>query len=360
MVVLSLFDGISCGYLALKRVLEGLTVEEIKIDKYFASEVDNSAIKIATTNNPEIIEIGDVRKVSYNKKRGILSTENGDFSVEHIDLLIGGSPCTDFSSIGLSRGMVAEDKPILDLETYLQYKREGYTFTGYSYLFWEYMRILNEIQPNYFLLENVLMAKKWRNLLTETIGYAPIEINSELVSAQWRRRLYWTNIPFVDKPEDKHIILDDILDSNADTKDCMFSAIVKKNLPNLVVKYSLIPKRFNAYNAVEITDKACTLTTGSRVSGSSATLQWVKLDKGEHIVKEGILDNIYPVDLEDGRYNLRCLSLLEMERLQTLPDNYTNIEGLSASARGKCIGNGWTVDVIKHILSYIPFDQLGQ
>ena len=350
MVVLSLFDGISCGYLALKRLKEHYNENYPSIDKYFASEIESTAIKIATTNNSDIIEIGDVTKVFYDKNTGYLQTENGSFYAGHIDLMIGGSPCTDFSTIGSQNGMSFEDIIILTLDDYLRYKTEGYKFKGESYLFWEYLRLLYEIQPTYFLLENVLMSSKWRSVIDMSLGENPIEIDSALVSAQTRKRQYWTNIPNVSVPTDKHISLDDILDVNADIKDCSQGIVVQKNMPKLVDKYGKIPLKFNAYNATEVLDKACTLTKGSMVSSSCATLLWVKTSNGVHTVKDGILDNEYPIELEDGQYNLRKLNLLEMERLQTLPDNYTAVDGVGANSRSSCIGNGWTVDVIVHLL----------
>ncbi len=343
MVVLSLFDGISVGCLALKRA-------NIVIDKYFASEIDDTAIRIATHNHPEIIEIGNVRNVVYDKDNGILHTENGDFEVNHIDLLIGGSPCTDFSSIGYNNGMTSEDnEALLTLEQYLELKRNNVQMKGQSYLFWEYIRLLQETKATYFLLENVIMPMEWRTILDKYLGTYPIDINSSLVSAQNRRRQYWTNIPHLTMPFDEFIELDDILDENADTTDCSDSQIVQKSLPNLVKKYKYIPNRFNAYNTTKITNKACTLTRGSMVSSSCATLIWVKTPNGVHVVNNGVLDNEYPVKLEDGRYNLRRLNILEMERLQTLPDNYTNIPDISDALKSVCIGNSWTVNVIAHI-----------
>lgn len=151
MNVLSLFDGISCGRVALERA-------GIRVDSYYASEIEKSSIAIAKSNYPDIIEIGDVTKVSY--KNGVLHTENGDFNVGHINILIGGSQCTDFSSIGYANGMKSGQTEILSLSHYLELKESGAKFDGQSYLFWEYVRILHEVNPDFFLLENVVMAKK--------------------------------------------------------------------------------------------------------------------------------------------------------------------------------------------------------
>ena len=149
MKVLSLFDGISCGLLALSKC-------GIKVERYFASEIEPNAMKVAQKNNPIIVEIGDVSKISY--KDGILYTPEKNYNVGHIDLICGGSPCTNFSSIGYANGMSSGDTEILSLEQYLELKAQKVVFDGQSYLFWEYCRLLNEIAPDYFLLENVVMA----------------------------------------------------------------------------------------------------------------------------------------------------------------------------------------------------------
>lgn len=211
MNVLSLFDGMSCGHLALDRM-------GVKIDNYYASEIDKYAIQITMANYPNTIQLGSVVNIDGT-------------SLPKIDLLIGGSPCQSFSFAGRRKGMSTKDEQeILTLEHYLQLKEEGYEFEGQSYLFWEYMRILNEVKPTYFLLENVMMGEKWERVLSKAIGYNPIEINSALVSAQNRRRLYWTNIgmqpmglfgdleSIIKQPKDKGIYLKDILQDNPNAK----------------------------------------------------------------------------------------------------------------------------------------------
>ena len=167
--VLSLFDGISCGQLALQRA--GLPVEI-----YFASEIDKHAIKITQKNYPETIQMGDVKNIYFE-------------SLGQIDLLIGGSPCQGFSFAG---------------------KQLNFNDPR-SKLFFEYVRALEEIQPKYFLLENVKMKQEFQNIITSHLGVEPIEINSSLISAQNRKRLYWTNIPNVSLPENRNIILKDIV-----------------------------------------------------------------------------------------------------------------------------------------------------
>ena len=175
MNVLSLFDGISCGRIALERA-------NIKVDKYYSSEIKKDAIKVSKENYPNIIQVGDITKLKGN-----------DF--KDIDLIIGGSPCQSFSNAG---------------------KKEG--FNGKSGLFYEYLRLLKEVKPKYFLLENVRMKEDWKNKITELLKEVypdakVYNINSKLVSAQLRNRFYWTNIPNIQQPEDKGIMLKDILQS---------------------------------------------------------------------------------------------------------------------------------------------------
>ena len=173
--VLSCFDGISCGRAALERA-------GIKVDKYYASEIDKYAIQIAKKNYPDTIHIGDVNDIDFTQFIG------------KIDMLIGGSPCQGFSRSG--KGLNFNDPR--------------------SKLFFKYVEALNTIKPKYFLLENVKMKKEWQNIITEHLGVKPIEINSSLVSAQNRVRMYWTNIPNITQPEDKHIYLKDIILSDVE------------------------------------------------------------------------------------------------------------------------------------------------
>ena len=221
MNVLSLFDGMSCGQLALERM-------GIKVDNYYASEIDKYAIQVTMSNFPNTIQLGSVVNVDGT-------------SLPKIDLLIGGSPCQSFSFAGHRKGMTTKDEQeILTLEHYLQLKEEGYEFEGQSYLFWEYMRILKEVKPTYFLLENVMMGEKWERVLSKAIGCNPIEINSALVSAQNRRRLYWTNIgmipmglfgdleSIIKQPKDRGILLKDILQDNPNAKYYLTSKAVER------------------------------------------------------------------------------------------------------------------------------------
>ena len=225
MNVLSLFDGMSGGQQALERA-------GIKINNYYASEIDKYAIQVTMANYPDTIQLGSV-------------TEVDGYSLPKIDMLIGGSPCQSFSFAGKRKGMSTKcETEILTLDQYLELKNEGFEFEGQSFLFWEYMRLLNEVKPKYFLLENVMMSEKWEKILTQAIGINPIMINSSLVSAQNRKRFYWTNIGAepdgffgdlvckIEQPKDKKILLKDILESEVDPKyflsDKMINGLNKK------------------------------------------------------------------------------------------------------------------------------------
>lgn len=304
MNVLSLFDGMSCGQIALNRV-------GIKYDNYFASEIDIHAMKVATSNYPNTIELGDVKNINVD-------------NLPIIDLMFGGSPCTDFSFAGRARGMVTTDNiEITDLETYLRLKEEGFEFVGQSYLFWEYVRILKEVKPKYFLLENVRMSERWKKVISDTLGVEPIKIDSRLVSAQKRQRLYWTNIPNVTVPEDKGVLLKDIM---MDRNDPLFIEDIPTNKR---MEYIARRMKKGFINELYVTDK--TLKSDCIVASIYKNM------KG-FVYKDNI--------------GLRFFTPIEMERLQTVPDNYTNY--VSKSQRRKMLGNGWTVDVIAHIFSYLP------
>jgi site-specific DNA-cytosine methylase len=317
MNVLSLFDGISCGQLALQRAGK-------KVDRYYASEIDKYAIKVAVKNFPDTVELGDVR--------GILVSE-----LPKIDLVIGGSPCQSFSIAGNGTG-----------------------FEGKSGLFFEFVRVLNDakqVNPEVlFLLENVKMKKEWQDKISELLGVEPIEINSALVSAQNRRRLYWTNIPGVTQPEDKGIVLKDILESGVVDRQkdfCLDASYFKggnleqyfgKSRRQLVFLHGL-PDGLRL-------DDGKTLSRNYRegyriysTQGKSATL--TAASKGGPSGYSGLYGEV-----AEDKLSYRNLSVIECERLQTLPDNYT--EGISNTQRYKAVGNGWTVDVIAHIFSNIP------
>ena len=303
MKVLSLFDGISCGMLALKRA--GVSVE-----KYDAFEIDKYAIQISKKNFPEIVHHGNV---FY-----------GDFTqFEGYDLLIGGSPCTYWSIAKKNR----EINP----------NGEGFR------LFKEYVRALKESKCRYFLYENNnSIHKNIKDEISKYLGIQPIMINSSLVSAQQRKRCYWTNIPNVTQPENKGILLNDILDNAVGWQDksyCMTAsysgAIFSNTLERKQRTMAAVPIRIGQYGKGGQGQRIYS------VRGKSVTLS---ANGGGQGAKTGL----YKIDLPDGDYVIRKLTPIEAERLQTLPDDYT--AGISNTQRYKCIGNAWTSDVIAHIL----------
>lgn len=223
--VLSLFDGLSCGQIALKEL-------GIRVSKYYASEIDKYAIAQTMLNFPDTIQLGSVTDVDVSR-------------IDKIDLLIGGSPCLNFSFAGKRNGMsTTTNEEIYTLERYLELKNNGFQFEGESFLFWEYMRILNDIRkynPNVkFFLENVEMGKKWEKVITDAIGIEGIHINAALVSAQNRKRIYWTNIktieyglfgtviPDIPQPKDRGILLKDILEDGVDEKYYLNADVINK------------------------------------------------------------------------------------------------------------------------------------
>jgi len=285
--VLSLFDGISCGQIALNKA-------GIEYENYYASEIELSPIKITQHHYPNTIQLGDVTKIKSS-------------TISDIDLLIGGSPCQSFSNAG---------------------KREG--FDGESKLFWEYVRLLKEIKPKYFLLENVIMKQEWQDIITEELGVKPMEINSGLFSAQNRRRLYWTNIPIPNLPlENKLTIRDIIFDNDFKVFSDQRIENTKQKTKNYV-KWDISGKGYFSQQdrAYYLDGKMCTVP----------------------IANPGNKLNIC-LDYEKGLY--RRSHPVEAERFQTLPDFYTDVDGMKDSKRLEAIGNGWTVDVIAHIFGGI-------
>ena len=288
--VLSLFDGISCGRIALERA-------KLKVDKYISYEIDEYAIKASKNNYSDIKQCGNVMEADFAQYKGF-------------DLLIGGSPCQDLSNYKYDRGEVKG----LDGDK--------------SRLFYDYVRALKTIKPQYFLLENVAsMEKKWVDVISGELGVKPIMINSSLLCGAERKRLYWTNIPSVSQPEDKGIILQDII-------------VPTNKVPD---KY-WYDKTFT-YNG---DDKKVQCTID--ISGHRNMKEVYNLKgKCNTLLCDGEGGNRQKKVYQDGR--CRKLMPIEYERLQTLPDGYTDC--LSDSRRYTAIGNGWTVDVITHILKGI-------
>lgn len=314
--------------------MEALKKVGIDIGGYYASEIDKYAIAISKKNHNRIKQIGDVTKVDFRNYRGI-------------DLLIGGSPCQGFSFAG--KQLNFEDPR--------------------SKLFFDYVRALEQTNPTYFLLENVKMKKEYQDIITGYLGVEPIEINSNLVSAQNRKRIYWTNIPVFSRPDDKGVMLKDIVhefrNDNADLARYMVPfdkslRILEKEVVRGKIGYFRQDSQAN--RVYDIHGKAVTLC-GEAGGGAAKMGQYLfgcitpdrenKCQNGQRF-NEG--NKFYTLTTQDRHGVLidgyiRKLTPVECERLQTLPDGYT--AGVSDAKRYKCLGNGWTVDVIAHILSHL-------
>jgi len=324
--ILSLFDGISCGMVALERA-------GIPVERYDAFEIDKYAVLVSRKNYPEIIHHGNVFDGDFKKFKGY-------------DLLLGGSPCTYWSIAKKGRETTPDG--------------EGFR------LFMEYVRALKQSECRYFLYENnYSIHKNIKAEITEYLGVEPIMINSALVSAQQRKRCYWTNIPNVTQPEDKGILLKDIIvnltsqiakpyitgiskqvsgrkintdgrykriyEANKNQKANCITSCMERNMAAIPVRIGQIGKGGQGERIYSVHGKSVTLSANGGGGGAKTGL--------------------YKIDLLDGDYIIRKLTPVEAERCQTLPDNYT--EGISDTQRYKCIGNGWTVDVIAHILGYL-------
>lgn len=383
MNVLSLFDGMSCGQITLSEL-------GIPVEKYYASEVDKFAIKATMQNFPDTIQLGDVRELEVSR-------------LDKIDLIIGGSPCTNLSMSGKRKGLsTKEGMEVLDLQTYLELKENGFEFEGQSYLFWEYIRIYHELikrgdNPKFFL-ENVEMGKKWESVFNETMGRKGIHINSALVSAQNRRRIYWTDIhDDIPQPEDRGILLRDILEEEVDEKYFLSRKMI--DWLNIHKK-----KRNVEIRLLDGDDKSHCLTVSGQAKGNLSTdyicvamrgreascLTPKRTEYGKQIRKEyeaGLVkehrkniqqleprtdsktnclttvqkDNLIIVsekETSNNSYNqiygakIRRLTPTECARLQTIPDWY-KWDGISDTQRYKMLGNGWNVETIKHIFKYI-------
>tara|TARA_Y100000768_G_scaffold10886_3_gene7725 strand:- start:12386 stop:13585 length:1200 start_codon:yes stop_codon:yes gene_type:complete len=385
--VLSLFDGMSCGRIALDRI-------GIKVNKYYASEIDKFAMKVSKENWDDITQLGDVNLIKQWYE---------DNEKPSIDLMLMGSPCQGFSN-------ASKDK--------LNFEHPQ------SKLFFVAVEIMKLVKPKYFLLENVKMKKEWQDIISSYMGVEPIKINSALVSAQSRNRLYWTNIPNVSEPKDKGIVLKDILDDNLEfsetysnylnsswgdkkktsmvksTEDkkshCLTASMWKGQIPTWIKKPIRIgtADTINGHDILKrvysIEGKSPTLNTCSggnrepKIIDVNATRE-VRTEEGKRIRRENKkLGRDYnpfrakkTVIKEDGKSNAlipssvystnkiriqdeekfvwRKLSATECEALQTVPRNYT--QSVSNTQRLKMLGNGWTVDVICHILKNINQNQ---
>lgn len=278
MNVLSLFDGMSCGQIALNKV-------GVEYNQYFASEIDKYAIIVTQNNYPNTIQLGDVTQVKKS-------------NLPKIDLLIGGSPCQGFSFAGKQLNF---DDPR-------------------SKLFFEYVKLLEELKPKYFLLENVKMKKEYQDVISEYLGVKPVLINSNLVTAQNRERLYWTNIiSNIEQPEDRGLLISDIKEKCPDINHRDISNISKYDTKNYV--------QFDPMN-----------------KGNASHDSRVYFDNRKFACLRAA-GNINYLHCECGK--IRRCTPIEWERLQNVPENYTN--HVSNTQRYKMLGNGWTVDVVTHI-----------
>lgn len=323
MKVVSLFDGISCGRVALERV-------GLPISRYVAFEIDQNAVNCSSWNYPDI------------EYRG--SVVGADFSeFKDIDIVMGGFPCQDLSLAGNRKGLTG--------------KR--------SSLFWYLAEAIEIIKPRYFLVENnVGMPKEAKETITKELGVEPIHINSALVSAQNRNRLYWTNIPGVEQPEDKGVFLEDIIEHGVCFKpksQTILATLYKENVK------SMYTRNKNGLLILDNWPYSLHLTTARNsgiwndIAGSGAVYGKKYVVKNNQVEISYVIGNepvikAFPIDLPDGIYSFRKLTPLECERLQTLPDGYT--EMLSDTQRYKVLGNGWNVDTIVHIFNYINVDML--
>lgn len=333
--VLSLFDGISCGQIALERA-------RIEVENYFSSEIEPNPIKVTQTNYPNTKQLGSV-----------LNVKGSD--LPKIDLLIGGSPCQGFSSSGK---LLNFDDPR-------------------SKLFFEFVRLKNELKPKYFLLENVKMKKEYKDIISSYLCVEPITINSNLVSAQNRVRYYWTNIPTNELPDDKGLLLKDITEDGL-----QYLGLAQRRRYNengkIIQKYELNEtEKSNAMTTVAKdtllfipVDKHSSNSGLVCLGGVMKPTHKLWLDNGKLLQRNFSQGNrVYSSNGKSATLNansggiggktglyeiegvIRKLTRLECERLQTVPDGYTN--SISDTQAIKALGNGWTVNVISFIFSFL-------
>jgi DNA-cytosine methyltransferase len=308
----------SCGKVALDRA-------GIAITDYYASEIDKYALTVSKANHPDIIQLGDIKDWK-------------SWELPTIDLIIGGSPCQGFSFAGKQLNF---DDPR-------------------SSLFFEFIDILKHYKPRYFLLENVRMKKEYQDAISSLIGVEPILINSALVSAQNRNRLYWTNIPNITQPKDKGILLKDILETGVVDRDksyCIDTCYYKGTNMTQYIKKARRQVVFEPYAFTERrTEKAKAIRREYRKKyGRDFSPRREKELAPRSDGKMNCLTATYSLKehtLIDEKLHYRKLTPIECERLQTMITNYTS--AVSNTQRYKMLGNGWTVDVVAHIFKHIP------
>ena len=349
--VLSLFDGMSCGQIAINKI-------GIKDYNYFASEIDEAAIKVTKNNFPKTKHLGSVTEVRF--KNGFLITNKKMIFVGKIDLLIGGSPCQNFSFSGKQKGMITEENiEILTLKDYLKMKNEGFKFKGQSFLFWEYVRLYKEISSENanakFLLENVNMQKKWSDIISEEMNVNFIKVNSSLVTAQNRPRMYWTNIEGFQAPKNIKLKIKDILEQNTENftfvKDTTYFNS-KTKLTN-ESKVEVLKRNYINDNLEKETCKLVSEITGDTPSKLSRQGDRVYsiLGKSPCLTTSGVI-------MIDGGssdlLNWRRLTRNEKEKLQNVPENYTSC--VNENKASKLLGNGWSVDIIVEFLKNVKYE----
>lgn len=299
MNVLSLFDGMSCGQIALNRA-------GVLYNNYYASEIDKYAIKVTQHNYPDTVQLGDILDINIRE-------------LPKVDLLIGGSPCQGFSFAG--KQLNFEDPR--------------------SKLFFEFVKIKNKLNPKYFLLENVLMKGECEKVISQCLGVNPVRINSSLVSAQNRRRLYWTNMPKLSQPIDKGIVWRDVRERGADDLPYYYTEKAMQWLKSGVQTVDL-----------PVDKQAVAAIRGRYLFGRRKEFLEFRYDGKTNALTTSRQNNVVvpftlPNKILADEFFFRYMTPLECERLQTVPDNYTNV--VSNTQRCKMLGNGWTVDVIAHI-----------
>lgn len=315
MNILSLFDGISCGRVALQRA--GITVEN-----YYASEIDSYAMKVSNKNYPDIVQLGDIR----NWREWTIDFKN-------IGILFAGFPCQAWSIMGKQDG---DADPRGELV---------------HHLIGILKKIKRENPELIFIFENVKMKKVFVDYINKLFEREPILINSSLVSAQNRERYYWTNIPGVNQPEDKNILLEDILEDPTKIP-------VIKDHGHLIYK----PHKSQCLDANywkgadNHAQRTGSIEVGHAIINGHDFLKRVYGIKGKSPTLTAVCGGNQERKIAIDASHWRKLTPVECERLQTLPDNYTG--GISNSQRYKCLGNGWTVDIIAHILSFIPKEKI--
>lgn len=311
--LLSLFGGTNIDIQVLKDL-------GIKKFNHLVSEVNQHSIRVSSHHHPEAIYLGDICNIKV--KDGKIDHYGNLYG--NFQLIIGGSPCQSFSFAGRRKGMSAQDGEIIvqikTLKEYLKYKRAGFQFIGYSYLFWEFVLLVTKLKPKYFLLENVKMDKQWEMIITKALGVEPIRINSKTLTGQNRERLYWTNIPGIVQPVDLNITDNDVIPDHKS-----WSRHGKLN-PDYIEGITINEKKYGVGGIYIGKGKFNTLTTSK------------------------------PKVINIKTNEVRFMTVSEAEKLQGFPEGYVNIPSVSDTQKFKMLGNAMTYPVLKHILKNIKKD----